>query len=645
MTLFPWKITRSGQELYFPEGARRFLSVSVEQIGGDGRVDRAIDGSAIYLGDPAFRRHAVTLSCSGHTVAPVFDLWPGQLVALECPVEFAVPGPVATLAYDPVAGSVYGVDEDDRRLPGLAVVGRSVTCPNAVALRYRPVMQCIVASRTSDKTQGKADAGWTIRLEDLSGAEIDDDEGASVSFAAPGLQSSGVGELFLLALAGLVTTNTGLPVSFSVVSGALPAGLSVSGAGVVSGTPTAYGVSVAVVRATSGLVSATQTVPFFSAAPTLRASGVALQNYTVGTAYSFSFAGNIFPTGSAEYPTAALNSGSLPPGLSISGLGISGTPTAAGAYASTIRVSWSTGQFVDLTIAFFAAASGGSSADTNPFALATGGQQTLNFTESGNNLRALRFTASGNLVVTQGGWADVEAHGGGGGGGHGQYGGGGGAGAGVRRRVYLLAGTYPIIVGAGGPGGSSASVDGGDGSAASGLGIVASGGGGGSSRRASGTSNGRPGASGGGVALGPATGGAATAPSIMSSGNAGGGAPAATSGGAGGGGAGGAGTPPNKSYTNVLLGGDGGAGETTTFDGTNRTVGGGGAGGGLTEAGQGVGGSGVGGNGGTFSIATNSMALSPQPGAANSGSGGGGAGHIGPGAAGAAGYFTIRFRT
>ena len=355
MSVFNWKITRGGQEIYFPEGSRRYLSVSVEQIGGDGRLDRAIDGSAIFLGDAAFRQHAVTLSCQGQTVAPVFDLWPGQLVTLECPTEFAVPGPSATLAYDPVAGSVYGVDADDRRLAA-AVAGRAVTSAGAVALRFRAVMQCVVASRNADKTQHRANAGWTIRLEEIGGDGAGvGEEGDTLTFSAPGLQNYSVETAFLLSLAGNVTSTTGLPVVFDVVSGALPADLTLNSAGVISGTPTAYGVSVAVVRATSGTVFATQTIPFFDAEPTIRSASPGLIGYPVGSAYAQPLSFFFSTTETTDDPVFSLISGSLPPGLSLSGGVVSGTATAYGAFAAVIAATLPTGQSAQMTLSLYSA--------------------------------------------------------------------------------------------------------------------------------------------------------------------------------------------------------------------------------------------------------------------------------------------------
>ena len=642
MTAFPWKLTRSGQEIYFPEGSRRFVSVSVEQIGGDGRLDRAIDGSAIWLGDAAFRRHAVTLSCQGHTAAPVFDVWPGQLVTLECPVEFAVPGPSATLAYDPVAGSVYGVDEDDNRLPGTTVTGRAVSCAGAVAIRYRPVMQCVVASRNADKTQNRADAGWTLRLEDLSGAETGmGEDGDTITFSAPGLQNYTVGTAFSLSLVSSVTSSTGLPLTFDLVSGALPAGLSLSSAGVISGTPTAYGVSVAVVRATSGGVAATQTVPFFDAVPTIGSIGLTLRDYTVGTAFSLPLS-SLYQASSDEVPSALLVAGELPPGLGLVGNAIAGTPNGPGIYSATFLLTLPTGAETESTVAFFAQ-------DPNalPDAIISGGTfssaqiggpavnalgQTLNFQ---------LFRPSGTLSLSRKGRVRGWLKGGGAPGGNctvsGVPAGGGAGGEFLEIDLLLEAGDYAVSVAASAAPGSTLGNNTTLTRVSDGLVVaIAYGGSRGGNSNQAGVDNSNPGGSAGGA-------GANT--TSLSQGVAAG---AGTAGGWRGGNG-------NRAVSGTVGGGGGGAGDLTTAGTTGRQAGHngllvkagllglivpvcGGGNGGQTTGTQTApfGGGGLGGIGNANGTA----------GAANSGAGGGGAGSTlgrtgGAGAAGEA-LFWVR---
>jgi hypothetical protein len=142
------------------------------------------------------------------------------------------------------------------------------------------------------------------------------------------------------AYSGTVTASGGTsPFTYSITSGSLPAGLSLSAAGAVSGTPTTAGASNFTVQATdaggnTGIANYTITVS--SASITVNPSS--LSGGTVGTAYSATISAT---GGSGSYTSFAVTSGSLPAGLSLnSGTGaISGTPTAGGSSNFTIRVT------------------------------------------------------------------------------------------------------------------------------------------------------------------------------------------------------------------------------------------------------------------------------------------------------------------
>ncbi len=137
------------------------------------------------------------------------------------------------------------------------------------------------------------------------------------------------------------------PYTWSIVSGALPAGLTLQhGTGVISGTPKTGGnfrftaqVSCTVYGKT-GPVTATATADLSLTVDVARLSattGVHLPPAIVGVPYSVKLgaAGGITPY------TWALNVGELPPGLKLhpaTGV-ISGTPTAAVAYAFGVKVS------------------------------------------------------------------------------------------------------------------------------------------------------------------------------------------------------------------------------------------------------------------------------------------------------------------
>src|SRR5438477_6536771 len=127
------------------------------------------------------------------------------------------------------------------------------------------------------------------------------------------------------------------PYSWSVSSGTLPTGLSLSSAGTLSGTPTVAGsfpFTVAVKDAASGSASANLSINVVSVPP-LQVTSSQLPGGTVGSAYS----ATLNASGGTSPYSWSLSSGTLPTGLSLSSSGtLSGTPTVAGAFPFTVAV-------------------------------------------------------------------------------------------------------------------------------------------------------------------------------------------------------------------------------------------------------------------------------------------------------------------
>lgn len=125
------------------------------------------------------------------------------------------------------------------------------------------------------------------------------------------------------------------PYTFTVSAGALPAGMTLSSSGTLSGTPTAGGTFNFTVRATDasgapGPYSGTQAYTFTVAAPTVNLPATTLANGTMGQAYSASL--NPASGGTSPY-TYTVTAGALPAGTTLSAAGtISGTPTAFGTF-------------------------------------------------------------------------------------------------------------------------------------------------------------------------------------------------------------------------------------------------------------------------------------------------------------------------
>jgi antibiotic biosynthesis monooxygenase (ABM) superfamily enzyme len=131
------------------------------------------------------------------------------------------------------------------------------------------------------------------------------------------------------------------PYTYSVSAGELPAGTTLSAStGTVSGTPTASGAfSYAITATDSGspAQTATQVVSGTIAPATLTLTATASSTTQVGQAYSQT---NVGGGGTTPY-TYSLTAGTLPAGttLNTSAGTVSGTPTTAGAFNYTIKVT------------------------------------------------------------------------------------------------------------------------------------------------------------------------------------------------------------------------------------------------------------------------------------------------------------------
>ena len=127
--------------------------------------------------------------------------------------------------------------------------------------------------------------------------------------------------------------------SWSLASGQLPTGLSLSSAGTLSGTPTAAGTYSFAARVTdngSPAQSQTTSLSLTIAVPALSITPLSFVSGQSGTAYRASLAA----TGGTPGYSWTLQSGALPSGLTLSTNGvISGTPSAAGISSFIVQVT------------------------------------------------------------------------------------------------------------------------------------------------------------------------------------------------------------------------------------------------------------------------------------------------------------------
>ncbi len=124
--------------------------------------------------------------------------------------------------------------------------------------------------------------------------------------------------------------------SWTVTSGALPATLTLSAAGAISGTPTTAGTANFTVTVTdSGNRTAAQALSITINLATLTITTTSLPAGTVGTSYSQTLAA----TGGTGGYSWSVTSGTLPAGLALTTAGtISGAPSAQGAWSFTVQV-------------------------------------------------------------------------------------------------------------------------------------------------------------------------------------------------------------------------------------------------------------------------------------------------------------------
>ena len=124
--------------------------------------------------------------------------------------------------------------------------------------------------------------------------------------------------------------------AFAVSAGTLPSGITLSSAGVLSGTSNAVGTFNFTVTATDGFGQAgSRAYTLTIAAPVLTMTPPAgTLNAPYGVAYSQAFTAS---GGSGNFSYAL--TGTLPAGLSFSGNTLSGTPTAPGSYAITVTAT------------------------------------------------------------------------------------------------------------------------------------------------------------------------------------------------------------------------------------------------------------------------------------------------------------------
>jgi len=183
-------------------------------------------------------------------------------------------------------------------------------------------------------------SSFTIRVADVNGKtasralSISVYTGLAITTASP-LADAEVGVAYSRTMSA---AGGQAPISWAVTSGSLPADLSLSSAGVLSGTPSSAGASTFTITATdSSTPPQTASRPFqLTVQPQVSLSGTLPDGY-VGRSYS----GSLSASGGAAPYQFAMTAGSPPAGLSLntSTGAITGTPTSIGTRTFSVRVT------------------------------------------------------------------------------------------------------------------------------------------------------------------------------------------------------------------------------------------------------------------------------------------------------------------
>jgi hypothetical protein len=131
--------------------------------------------------------------------------------------------------------------------------------------------------------------------------------------------------------------------SFAKTSGALPPGLTLSAAGSLSGNPTTQGTYTFTVTATGfGICTGSRS---YTVVITANCAAITLPALPAAGTVNVNYSGNLAATTPAASYTFSVESGSLPPGLTINNLfgQLSGKPAAAGTYNFTLKATRSNG--------------------------------------------------------------------------------------------------------------------------------------------------------------------------------------------------------------------------------------------------------------------------------------------------------------
>jgi len=205
----------------------------------------------------------------------------------------------------------------------------------------------VMTACTSDEPSGPSvpepvsslSSGASGRIE-ISAAKSCEPPTTPLAITTTSLPNGNVGTFYVNFISAIGGSG---PLTFRLIDGKLPAGLKMASFGVqsasITGTPKQAETAIFTVELSDGCrntASATLTLTIDPPRPLVITNGSpTLAPGTVGEAY----AANLFADGGVQPFQWAIVAGQLPPGLSLKGNTISGTPTTVGSFTFTAQVT------------------------------------------------------------------------------------------------------------------------------------------------------------------------------------------------------------------------------------------------------------------------------------------------------------------
>lgn len=128
-----------------PAYSARGLSQTLEPIGAAAFLARTVNGALRNLSSSQFEKYQSTVSCTDMAAPALEGVWPGKTVIVECITELCYP-----IGGSPSRSFVSGSEYSDGDF-----------------VFYRPVLEMMVTSYTSQKDEWGATVQWQLQLEEI----------------------------------------------------------------------------------------------------------------------------------------------------------------------------------------------------------------------------------------------------------------------------------------------------------------------------------------------------------------------------------------------------------------------------------------------------------------------------------------------